>query len=107
MSETGGAGGAGETGGTALADCAIPFLPKGVRLKFDKTRGCWFLLAPERALKLDEIGAAILSGLEAGGSFQGLSETLAGKYGAPYDQVREDAGSFLVSLINRRMVETR
>ncbi len=88
-----------------VPDDAVPALPKGVRLKFDRVRDRWFLLAPERALELDEIGVAILSELKTRDRFQDLAARLAAHYGAPLDQVRSDAGAFLVSLINRRMVE--
>ncbi|MEM9590828.1 MAG: pyrroloquinoline quinone biosynthesis peptide chaperone PqqD, partial [Pseudomonadota bacterium] len=37
-----------------------PALLRGVRLHWDRVREVWVLLAPERVLKMDAIGAAIL-----------------------------------------------
>ena len=42
----------------------VPYLPRGVRLHECKIRKGWFLLAPERALKMDQIGAAILAAVD-------------------------------------------
>ena len=38
----------------------IPFLPRGVRVKECKIREGWFLLAPERAVKLDQVARILV-----------------------------------------------
>ncbi len=86
---------------------AVPYLPRGVRLHDDRVRGIKVLLAPERALKLDATGAAILGELDGATTFGTLVETLAARYDAPPDRIAEDAARFLSGLIDRRLVEVR
>ena len=44
----------------ALAASDVPRLPRGVRLRFDETRGSHVLLAPERAFNIDAIAYTVL-----------------------------------------------
>ncbi|MBK0399865.1 pyrroloquinoline quinone biosynthesis peptide chaperone PqqD [Limibaculum sp. M0105] len=90
-----------------LPETARPRLLRGVRTKFDRVRDTWVLLAPERTLKLDQIGHAILSETNGERSFGEIVDRLAATYNAPRDRIAEDAGRFLASLIDRRMAEAR
>lgn len=85
----------------------IPFLPRGVRVKECKVRKGWFLLAPERAVKLDQVGAHILGALDGQRDFAGVVAHLAAKFDAPVERIEVDAGKFLTDMVNRRMVEAR
>lgn len=85
----------------------IPFLPRGVRVKRCEVRKGWFLLAPERAVKLDQVGAHILDALDGQRDFAGVVAHLAAKFDAPTQRIEADAGKFLTDMVNRRMVETR
>ena len=86
---------------------AIPFLPRGVRVHEDRVRGMSVLLAPERALKLDPIGLAILSEVDGAASFGEIVSRLAARYQAPQDRIAGDAGRFLDGLVERRIMEVR
>jgi pyrroloquinoline quinone biosynthesis protein D len=88
-----------------IAASAIPYLPRGVRMHDDRVRGMKVLLAPERALKLDATGTAILGEMDGRTSFGEIVARLAARYDAPADRIAEDAGRFLGGLIDRRMVE--
>ncbi len=90
----------------ALPDTARPYLPRGVRLRWCGVRQAWFLLAPERAVKLDAVGSAILSALDGRRDVAALVAKLAGDFGAPAERVAADARAFLTDLMARRMVET-
>ncbi len=90
-----------------LPDDARPVLLRGVRTHWDAVRGTWILLAPERALALDEIGAAILAETDGETRFSEIVARLAAKYNAPPEQIATDARRFLTALIERRMVEAR
>ncbi|MEO0624617.1 MAG: pyrroloquinoline quinone biosynthesis peptide chaperone PqqD [Pseudomonadota bacterium] len=92
---------------SVLAETAVPFLPRGVRLHWCKVRGGWFLLAPERAVKMDQIGAAILGAVDGERSLAGVVDKLAEDFKAPRDRVATDTAKFLTDLRNRRMVEVR
>lgn len=83
----------------------IPVIPRGVRMHFDKVRGIWVLLAPERTVTLDQIGHAILTEIDGKRTFGDITKALANTYGAPVDDVARDAGEFLVGLMDRRFLE--
>jgi len=88
-----------------LPDNARPELLRGVRTRWEEVRGSWVLLAPERAIMLDDIAMAILNEADGKTSFTQIVERLADKYAAPAEQIANDAHAFLVSLIERRMAE--
>ena len=95
------------TAAPALPDSGRPALLRGVRTHWDKVREQWVLLAPERALALDDIGAAILAETDGKSSFAEIVQRLAAKYNAPAEQISTDARRFLEGLIERRMAEVR
>ena len=84
---------------------ARPVLPRGVRVIHDAVRGRWVLLAPERALMLDETGLAVLREIDGVRSLGEIAATLAERYGAPSDQVLRDATRFVSSLWARRILD--
>ena len=90
-----------------IAATATPFLPRGVRLHHCKIRQAWLLLAPERAVKLDQIAVAILQATDGDRTFTEIVEHLAETFQAPTTQIATDVDTFLTELINRRMVEIR
>lgn len=90
-----------------IAPKAVPYLPRGVRVHDDRVRGTPVLLAPERALKLDAVGAAILAEMDGTTSFGAIVARLAARYDAAPDRIAADAGAFLAGLIDRRMLELR
>lgn len=85
----------------------IPFLPRGVRLHHCELRKGWFLLAPERAVKMDQIGAAILTAVDGARSFDVVVSKLATDFNAPTEQIKNDVSKFLTDLQNKRMLEIR
>ena len=87
-----------------IAPDDIPYLPRGVRLADDRVRGIRVLQAPERAMQLDPIGAAILSELDGDRSMATIATALADRYNAPEAQIAGDMRDFLTGLIERRMV---
>jgi len=90
-----------------LKDSDRPVILRGVRPHFDKVRGVWLLLAPERALKLDDIGRAILEQVDGKRSFAEITKILADKYDAPVERIAGDARTYLSGLMARRFVEAR
>ncbi|MEO1140668.1 MAG: pyrroloquinoline quinone biosynthesis peptide chaperone PqqD [Pseudomonadota bacterium] len=88
-----------------VAPQVIPIIPRGVRLHRDEVRQQWVLLAPERAVALDQVGYAILSEVDGTRSFGEITEGLAEKYAAPREQIAADAGEFLRGLMDRRILE--
>ena len=88
-----------------LPDDARPVLLRGVRTHWDAVRSTWVLLAPERAMALDEIGVAILAETDGETTFGEIVARLAAKYHAPPERIAADARRFLTGLIERRMAE--
>ncbi len=86
---------------------AVPYLPRGVRMHDDAVRGMKVLLAPERVMKLDATGVAILSELDGATPFEAIVARRARRYDAPAARIAEDASRFLDGLVERRMVELR
>lgn len=83
----------------------IPVLGRGVRLRHDKVRDSWVLLAPERIFKLDAIGHAILEQVDGQRNEAAIVATLAALYKADNARVGADVASFLDSLQQRRVLE--
>lgn len=90
-----------------LGEKDVPFLPRGVRVHHCDVRKGWYLLAPERAVKMDQVAAAILSATDGERDFAGIVVKLASDFKAPREQIAKDAGKFLVDLMHKRMVEVR
>ncbi|SPH17246.1 Coenzyme PQQ synthesis protein D [Defluviimonas aquaemixtae] len=88
-----------------MTPTAIPVLPRGVRMQFDRVRRTDVLLGPERALMLDQIGAAILKEVDGLRSVEVIAGDLARRFGAPEDQVRADVADFLGDLADKRLVD--
>ena len=88
-----------------IPDAAIPVLPRGVRLHWCKVREGWFLLAPERALKMDTIAAAVLGEVDGARSLAQIVDRLAETYKAPRDRICADVATLLEGLRARRMLE--
>lgn len=86
---------------------AIPALPRGVRIHFDRVRDTWVLLAPERTVTLDAVAHAILSEIDGQRSFGEITASLANKYAAPQDQIAADSAGFLGALRDRLFLDLR
>ncbi|WFR96414.1 pyrroloquinoline quinone biosynthesis peptide chaperone PqqD [Rhizobium tumorigenes] len=89
---------------TITAETVIK-LPRGVRLHEDPVRKQMVLLAPERALALDEIAVAIVRALDGVKSLDQIADGFARDFGAPKDHVLADIIAFAQEFANRRMLE--
>lgn len=81
-----------------------PNLPRHIKLRYDKARDSWVLLAPERALILDEIGAEILQRVDGQASVAQISAQLAAEYDAPLDDIAADVTAFLQDLADKQLL---
>jgi pyrroloquinoline quinone biosynthesis protein D len=82
-------------------------LARGVRLREDPVRGQTVLLAPERALALDEIAVMIVNALDGERSIDAIAEEFAAKFEAPKDQILSDVIAFVDEFSKRRMLELK
>ena len=89
----------------AIADDSRPRLPRGVRLREDKVRSRWVLLAPERVVKVNPIAVEILKLCDGSRSLGEIVNGLAERFKAEPARVSADVRTLLASLVEKRMAE--
>jgi pyrroloquinoline quinone biosynthesis protein D len=87
-----------------VRDDAVPALARGVKLRFDKARDAWVLLAPERVLMPDQIALEILKRCDGTAKVAEIIEDLAVTFSADRDQVAADVRAFLQDLADKGML---
>ncbi|WP_299614579.1 pyrroloquinoline quinone biosynthesis peptide chaperone PqqD [uncultured Tateyamaria sp.] len=85
----------------------VPYLPRGVRTRFDTVRKVDVLLGPERVLVLDQVGTAVLGRLDGEANLAQISTDLAEVYDAPLEVIAPDVIAFVEDLRDRGMVHVR
>jgi pyrroloquinoline quinone biosynthesis protein D len=85
-------------------DEAVPALARGVKLRFDKGRDAWVLLAPEKVLMPDQIAIAILQRCDGKAQVTEIVDGLAVAFSADRDQVAGDVRAFLQDLADKGMI---
>jgi pyrroloquinoline quinone biosynthesis protein D len=96
-----------EPAAVAISGATIAKLARGVRLREDPVRGQTVLLAPERALALDEIAVAIVKALDGERSLDAIAEDFARQFEAPKAEILGDIIGFVEEFSKRRMLELR
>ncbi|MCK0713698.1 pyrroloquinoline quinone biosynthesis peptide chaperone PqqD [Chromohalobacter sarecensis] len=90
---------------TAIQESDIVRLPRGVRLREDKQRGGWVLLAPERVFQLDGIAQTVVSEVDGERSVGTIIDRLCDTYQAPRERIAEDVTTMFAGLIEKRVLE--
>lgn len=85
-----------------MADC--PALAPGVRLHYDKVRGAWVLLSPERIIETEGPAHDILSRCDGMRTVDQIVDELAEQYAAPRAEIASDVADLLAELAAKRMV---
>jgi len=88
-----------------ITEQSVPHLPRGVKLRFDKTRDAWVMLAPERVFMPDPIAVEILKRCTGQVALAGVIDDLAETYAAPREQIAKDVMAMLQDLADKGMVE--
>ncbi len=88
-----------------MTGASKPRLPRGVRLKYDETRGEWLLLAPERVIKADSVAVEILKRCDGTATFAAIVDDLAAQFCADRTRVETDVRALLKELAAKRMVD--
>jgi pyrroloquinoline quinone biosynthesis protein D len=83
----------------------VVHLARGVRLREDTVRNQTVLLAPERAIALDEIAVAIIKEIDGHRSLDRIADDLSRRFEAPKEQVLQDIIAFIREFLNRRTLE--
>ena len=87
-----------------ITEESVPGLPAGVKLRFDKQRDQWVILAPERLFVLDAIALEIVKRCDGQASVADIVNDLAETYSAPRDTILKDVGTLLQDLADKRIL---
>jgi pyrroloquinoline quinone biosynthesis protein D len=90
--------------GKVVRDETVPTLARGVKMRFDKARDAWVVLAPERVLMPDEIAIEILKRCDGKASVAAIVDDLAQAFSAEPDQVAGDVRAFLQDLADKGLI---
>ncbi|MGI2034357.1 pyrroloquinoline quinone biosynthesis peptide chaperone PqqD [Rhizobium panacihumi] len=93
--------------GVTVTGETVAKLARGVRLREDAVRGHTVLLAPERALALDEMAVMIVHALDGVRNLDAIATQFADTFQAPKDQVLADVIAFVYEFSKRRMLELK
>lgn len=88
-----------------ISGASVVRLARGVRLRADPARGHMVLLAPERAMALDEIAVTIVQALDGKRSLDRIAAELAARFEAPVAEIASDITAFIAELSSRRLLE--
>jgi len=83
-----------------------PILPRHVKLRFDKARDRWVILAPERVLVPDDIAVEVLHLCDGVRRISDIAATLAEKYVADADLIQTDCMALLQDLADKAFLLT-
>ncbi|MDR3529518.1 MAG: pyrroloquinoline quinone biosynthesis peptide chaperone PqqD [Rhodopila sp.] len=90
-----------------MADPAIPDRPRlapGVRLRFDKTRGIWVLLCPERVIEAEGPASEILRRCDGTRTLGEIIDELAAVFTADRAVIAQDVTDMLTELATKRIL---
>ncbi len=91
-----------------ISEASNPVLPRFARMHFDKTRGRWVLLVPERVMVPDDIAVEILQLCDGQRSLAAIIDDLAAKYVADRAAIGNDVIALLQDLSDKGfLVEAR
>ena len=90
--------------GITISADSVPRLPRGVKLRFDKTRDKWIVLAPERVFVPDEIALEIIKRCDGEATVAAIVDDLATTFAAPREVIEKDVGTLLQDLTNKGVV---
>ncbi|MBL29170.1 MAG: pyrroloquinoline quinone biosynthesis peptide chaperone PqqD [Rhodospirillaceae bacterium] len=91
---------------TILTEDSVPKLPRHAKLRFDKPRDKWIILAPERVFELDPIASEVVRLCDGSKPVNEVVDTLAAKYEAPRDVIAKDVIDMLQGLADKGFVVT-
>ncbi|HEX9646302.1 MAG TPA: pyrroloquinoline quinone biosynthesis peptide chaperone PqqD [Alphaproteobacteria bacterium] len=83
---------------------ARPKLPRHAKLRFDKPRDKWLILAPERVFELDQIAYEIVSLCDGDRALSDVVDTLAAKFEAPREVIDKDVTDLLQGLADKGFI---
>lgn len=90
---------------TIIADDSAPRLPRHAKLRFDKPRDTWIILAPERVFELDAIAHEVVALCDGERTVSGIVDALAAKFDqAPRETIAGDVTAMLQGLADKGFI---
>ncbi len=83
-------------------------LGRGVRLRHDRERDSWTLMAPERVILLDEIAhQVIVEIVESDGLLAGVIDRLSQIFDAPREEIGHDVIEMLQPFVDKQLLSRK
>ena len=83
-------------------------LGRGVRLRHDRERDSWTLMAPERVILLDEIAhQVIVEIVESDGLLAGVIDRLSQTFDAPREEICHDVIEMLQPFVDKQLLSRK
>lgn len=82
----------------------VPLFARGHRLRQDKVRGRWVILAPERVFEPDAIAVEVLLLVDGVRTEDEIVDRLAEKFTAPREAIATDVSAMLDDLRARQVL---
>ncbi len=83
-------------------------LGRGVRLRHDRERDSWTLMAPERVILLDEIAhQVIVEIVESDGLLAGVIDRLSQIFDAPREEIGNDVIEMLQPFVDKQLLSRK
>ncbi len=92
--------------GVVIDEGLVPRFQPHMKLKFDKKRQRWTILAPERLFLPDEIALEILQRCDGVATIKAIVDELADKFDAPNEVIMEDVKKLVQDFLNKGVLET-
>lgn len=89
---------------TPLCPDSVPRLAAGVKLRHDRVRDSWVLLAPERMFAPDETALSVLQLIDGARRLDAIIAVLAERFAAPASEIGDDVQQMLQDLAARGAV---
>ena len=88
---------------TISAD-SVPRLPPGVKLRFDKRRDSWIVLAPERLFVPDPIALEVIKRCDGAAKVSAIVDDLVKTFDADRAVIEKDVSALLQDLANKGVI---
>jgi pyrroloquinoline quinone biosynthesis protein D len=87
-----------------IGPSSVPSFGPHVHYRFDRVRGQWLVLAPERVLVPDEVAVEILKLVDGRRSAEQIAQGLAAVYDASREEILADVLELLQDLATKGVV---
>lgn len=84
-----------------ITNASVPGLPRGVKLRFDRARDRWVVLAPEKIFEPDPIALEIIKRCDGEATVEAIVDDLAANFQADRAVIEKDVIALLQDLADK------